>query len=151
MSARKPLAKEYHQRTTLCTWNPNSCLKMWRPSGLTLRWMPYGRVRWGSRCKGFCSEEGSHYCFMQSARNMTINLIHELEISRGFHTRAVLRSLAELMSRKKVSVEGFCSKEGPHYCFEQSRRNPTINLWGFLHKISMLWLSICSQEGILYF
>jgi hypothetical protein len=24
--------------------------------------------------------------------------------------------------------EGFRSKEGPHYCFEQSARNPTINL-----------------------
>jgi hypothetical protein len=30
-----------------------------------------------------------------------------LEISWGFHTRAVLHSLAGLMSRKKVSVRGF--------------------------------------------
>ncbi len=34
-------------------------------------------VRWGSRCKGFCSKEGPHYCFEQSARNPTIDLIHE--------------------------------------------------------------------------
>jgi hypothetical protein len=42
-------------------------------------------VHWGSRCKGFCSKEGPHYRFMQNARNMTINLIHELEIPWGFH------------------------------------------------------------------
>ncbi len=34
-------------------------------------------VRWGSRREGFCSEEGPHYCFEQSVRNPTINLIHE--------------------------------------------------------------------------
>ncbi len=28
--------------------------------------------------------------------------------------------------------EGFRSKEGPHYCFEQSVRNPTISL---IHKL----------------
>ncbi len=34
-------------------------------------------VRWGTRCKGFCSKEGPHYCSERSARNLTINLIHE--------------------------------------------------------------------------
>ncbi len=34
-------------------------------------------------------------------------LFTSLEILRGFLTRAVLRSLAGLMSRKKVSVQGF--------------------------------------------
>jgi hypothetical protein len=34
-------------------------------------------VRWGSRCKGFRSKEGPHYHFEWSARNPTINLIHE--------------------------------------------------------------------------
>ncbi len=34
-------------------------------------------VRWGSRCEGFCSKEGPHYCFEQSMRNLAINLIHE--------------------------------------------------------------------------
>jgi hypothetical protein len=37
------MQEQYHQWTTLHTWNPNSCLKMWCPSGLTLRCMPYGR------------------------------------------------------------------------------------------------------------
>ncbi len=35
-------------------------------------------VRWGSRCKGFRSKEGPHYCIEQSTRNPTINLINEL-------------------------------------------------------------------------
>ncbi len=34
-------------------------------------------VCWGSCCKGFHSKEGPHYCFEQSLRNPTINLIHE--------------------------------------------------------------------------
>jgi hypothetical protein len=34
-------------------------------------------VHWGSRCEGFCSKEGPHYCVEQSARNPTINLIYE--------------------------------------------------------------------------
>jgi hypothetical protein len=37
------MQEQYHQWTTLHTWNPNSRSKMWRPSGLTLRCMPYGR------------------------------------------------------------------------------------------------------------
>ncbi len=27
-------------------------------------------VRWGSRCKGFCSKEGPHYCLEQSTRKL---------------------------------------------------------------------------------
>jgi hypothetical protein len=64
-------------------------------------------VRWGSRCEGFCSKEGLHYPLEWSTRNPTINLIHELGNPLGFLTQAVLRSLAGLMSRKKVSVQGF--------------------------------------------
>jgi hypothetical protein len=58
------------------------------------------RVRWGTRCKGFCSKEGPHYRIEQSVRNplkcdqvwrvlgncpkavigqVTINFIHEFE------------------------------------------------------------------------
>ncbi len=127
--------KQYHQRTTLCTWEP------WRmqerdaeylaptiahhihgasePLGTTVIWrydVPWdwfwdachmAGVHWGSCCKGFHSKEGPHYCFEQSARNPTINLIQSLEIPWGFHTRAVLHSLAGLMSCKKVSVQGY--------------------------------------------
>jgi hypothetical protein len=44
-------------------------------------------------------------CEARGTRQST--LIHELEIPWGFHSRAVLRSLAGLMSREKVSVQGF--------------------------------------------
>jgi hypothetical protein len=37
------MREQYHQWTTLRTWNPNSCSKIWRPLGLTLRRMLYGR------------------------------------------------------------------------------------------------------------
>jgi hypothetical protein len=57
--------------------------------------------------KDFCSKEGPHYRFEQSAKNPTINLIHEFGFPWGFLTQAVLHSLAGLMSRKKVSVRGF--------------------------------------------
>jgi hypothetical protein len=47
----------------------------------------------------------------QGTRQST--LIMSLEIPWGFHTQAVLRSLVGLMSRKKVSVQGFfVSKKG---------------------------------------
>ncbi len=76
-------------------------------------------VRWGSCCKGFCSEEGPHYHFEQSVRNPTINLIHEFKIPWGFYTRAVLRSLAGLMSCKKVSVQGFLWVRKVWFAFAQ--------------------------------
>jgi hypothetical protein len=41
----------------------------------------------------------------QGTQQSTILMI--LEIPWGFNTRAVLRNLAGLMSRKKVSVQGF--------------------------------------------
>ncbi len=37
------MQEQYHQWTTLRTWDPSSCLKIWHPWGLTLRRMPYGR------------------------------------------------------------------------------------------------------------
>ncbi len=70
------------------------------------------RVRWESHCEGFCSKEGPHYCFEQSARKLSWDKLQstysQVWISLWwFHTRAVLRSLARLRSRKKVSVQGF--------------------------------------------
>jgi hypothetical protein len=78
-------------------------------------------VRWGSRCEGYRSEEGPHYCFEQSARNPTIKLIHKFgnPLPWGFHTRAVLRSLAGLMSRKKVSVRGYLWVRKVWFAFAQ--------------------------------
>jgi hypothetical protein len=76
-------------------------------------------VRWGSRCEGFCSKEGPHYCFMQSVRKMIINLIHELEITLGIPSGAVLRSLVGLMSWEEVSVWGFLWVRKVWFAFAQ--------------------------------
>ncbi len=69
-------------------------------------------IHWGSRCKGFHSKEGSHYCLEQSVRKLSWDkrqstLFTSLEIPWEFHTQAVLHSLARPRSRKKVSVQGF--------------------------------------------
>ncbi len=55
----------------------------------------------------------------QGTRQST--LFMSLEIPQGFHTRAVLRSLAELMSRKKVSVWGFLWVRKVWFAFAQWR------------------------------
>ncbi len=149
------MQKQYQERTTLCTWPWRTKERDAEWSALTIAHhiystsVPLGMtvaqiynipwdwlwvachmagVHWGARCKGFCSNEGPHYLFEQSARNplgsdqvqitlgncpeavvgqATINLFTSLEILWGFLTQAVLCSLAGLMSRKKVSVQGF--------------------------------------------
>ncbi len=37
------------------------------------------RVHWGTRCKGFCSKEGPHYCIERSARNP----LEQEQVQRG--------------------------------------------------------------------
>ncbi len=81
-------------------------------------------VCWWSGCKGFRSEEGLHYCLEQSARKLSLGkqqstLFTSLEILSGFLTQAVLRSLAGLMSREKVSAWGFCEQEKVWFAFSQ--------------------------------
>jgi hypothetical protein len=95
----------------LCHWG-RSHSKMWHPLGLTLRPMPYGRGTLRILLQRFHSEEGPHYCLKQSARKLSLNkqqstLFTSLEIPWGFHTQAVLCSLARPRSRKKESVQGF--------------------------------------------
>ncbi len=76
-------------------------------------------VRWGSHCKGFCSEEGLHYCFEQSAGNPTINLIHEFGNPLGIPHPSVLRSIAGLMSGKNMSVQGLLWVRKAWFVFAQ--------------------------------
>ncbi len=59
----------------------------------------------------------SALCKAQGTRQST--LIHGLEIPWGFHSRAVLRSLAGLMSREKVSVWGFFWVRKEWFAFAQ--------------------------------
>ncbi len=56
-------------------------------------------------------------CKAQGTRQST--LIHKLEIPWGFYSRAVLCSLAGLMSRKKVSVWGFLWLRKEWFAFSQ--------------------------------
>ncbi len=44
--------------------------------------------RWGTRCEGFCSKEGPHYCFEQSARNPLER--DQVQIVLGNHPEAVI-------------------------------------------------------------
>jgi hypothetical protein len=64
-------------------------------------------------------DKGPHYPFEESVRNPTINLIHKFWNPFWFLTRAVLRSLARLMSRKKVSVQGFLWVRKEWFTFAQ--------------------------------
>jgi hypothetical protein len=115
------MQEQYHQWTTLRTWNPNSCSKIWRPLGLTLRCMPYGRGTLRSRCKGFRSKEGPHYCFMCSARNIEHDNQPNSRVGNPLEipSRAVLRSLVGLMSCKEVSVWGFLWVRKVWFAFAQ--------------------------------
>ncbi len=92
------------------------------------------RVHWGTRCEGFCSEEGPHYCIDQSARNQlerdqvqrapeklsrschqTSNnqpLFTSLEIPWGFLSQAVLHWLSRgLCHARKYQFEDLCEKK----------------------------------------
>ncbi len=92
------------------------------------------RVRWGTRCKGFCSKEGPHYRMELSARNQlecdqvqrapeklsrsccqTSNnqpLFTSLEIPRGFLSQAVLRRLSGgLCHARKCQLEDLYEKK----------------------------------------
>ncbi len=66
--------------------------------------------------QGYVEEPAANDFVARKAHTMALSkvwgtqqstLFMSLEIPRGFHTRAVLCSLARLMSRKKVSVQGF--------------------------------------------
>jgi hypothetical protein len=92
------------------------------------------RVHWGTRCKGFCSEEGPHYWMEWSASNLlernqvqrvpeklsrsccqTSNnqpLFTSLEIPRGFLSQAVLRRLiGGLCHARKCQFEDLYEKK----------------------------------------
>jgi hypothetical protein len=57
--------------------------------------------------KDFVSRKARTVALSKAQGTRQTTLFMSLDIPWGFHTRAVLRSLAGLMSRKKVSVRGF--------------------------------------------
>ncbi len=70
-------------------------------------------VNWGSHCKGFCSEKGPHYCFEQSAKNPTINLIHKFGNPSGIPYPSCTAKLSgAYVTQESVSLRIFVSKKG---------------------------------------
>jgi hypothetical protein len=129
------MRKQYHQRTTLCTENPEECKK-----GMLSNQPRLSRVsstallsHWGRQLlkdmtslgtdfemhaiwQGYVEDPAAKDFVARKARTIALSkargtqqstLFTSLEIPWGFHTRAVLQSLAGFMSRKKVSVQVF--------------------------------------------
>ncbi len=101
------MQEQYHQWTPLRTLSPVVAQRHDVPRDWLWDACHMAGVPWWFHCKGFCNEEGPHYCIAQSARNITINLYSQVGNSLRIPTRAVLRSSAGLMSCKKVSVRQF--------------------------------------------
>jgi hypothetical protein len=57
--------------------------------------------------KDFVARKARTIALSEARGTRQSTLFTSLEIPWGFHTQAVLRSLAGLMSHKKVSVQGF--------------------------------------------
>ncbi len=81
-------------------------------------------VRWRSGCEGFCSEEGPHYCFDQSARKLSSDkqqsTYSQVWISLGDSIPGLYciawRSLTQ---GRKCQFKDFCEKERYEMCSVQ--------------------------------
>ncbi len=103
-------------------------------------------VCWGSCCKGFCSKEGPHYRLEQSARKLSSDkqqstLLTSLDIPWGFHTQAVMHSLARPRSCKKVSVSAriLVRKKGMICVQSNGRSHQKPSAKGGKRKIHRYW------------
>ncbi len=76
-------------------------------------------VHWESCCKDFCSKEGPHYRFMQKRKEHDNQPNSRVGNPLGIPSRAVLCSLAGLMSCKEVSVRGFLWVRKVWFAFAQ--------------------------------
>ncbi len=109
-----------HARPTHCASRQLGTTADWR-YGVPWDWLwdacQVARVRWRTRCEGFCSKEGPHYCIEQSARN---------QLERNQVQRALGKS-----SRS---------------CRQTSNNQPwfmTLEIrWGFLAWAVLRWLSV---------
>ncbi len=135
------MQKQYHHRTTLRTWEPwrmqgrdaewlastiaHHIRGASEPLETTVAWrydVPWdwlwdachmAGVHWGSRCEGFCSEEGLHYCLERSARNPTINLIHKFGNPLGIPYLSFTALLSKAyVTQESDSLRIFVSKKG---------------------------------------
>ncbi len=147
------MREQYHQWTTLRTWNPNSRSKMWRPSELTLRRMPYGRGTLRIPLWRF-SWQGRPALLLYAKRKEHDNQPNSwVGNPLGTPSQAVLHSLAGLMSYEKVSVQGFLwvrrvwfafaqwmfapetfGKRRKASCFEKPMRS-VPEIWGHMYNV----------------
>ncbi len=133
----------------------NSCSKIWCPSGLTLIRMPYDRGTLRIPLQRILYQ-GKPTLLLWAKREEPDNQPHswlEIPWPWWFHTQAVLRSFAGLMSRKKVSVWGFLwirkvwfafaqwtfapetfGKRQKASCFEKPTHS-VPEIWGRMYKV----------------
>jgi hypothetical protein len=123
--------KQYHKRTTLCRLKiPLQFIVPRKVCTIALEQSAkkavmrhainaiYGMGRLKIPLRSILSKEGPHYCLWAkrkeaARRQATINLFTSLDILWWFHTRAVLRSLA---NARKHQLEDFCDEERYESC-----------------------------------
>ncbi len=110
--------------------------------------------------KDFVARKARTLALSEARGTQQSTLFTSLKIPWGFHTRALLRSLAGLMSRKKVSVRGFLwvrkvwfafpqrvfasenfGKRWKASCFEKPMRS-VPEIWGRMYNVLP-----CSAKG----
>ncbi len=110
------MQKQYQERTTLRAWGVlRRALQVSQPGYFALTWRHEHKPQ-VTCCKGFCSKEGPHYCFEQSARNP---LEHD-------QVQKALGKLSRSCLRTSNNQPWFTSLNTP---------------WGFLARAVLRWLS----------
>jgi hypothetical protein len=102
-----------------------------------MRWMPYGMGTFKIPLRSIRSEEGPHYRRARKLSKTGNNQpIHDSDILWWFHTRAVLRSLA---NARKVSSRIFVRKKGMNHAQSNRRSQQTPSAKFGKEKIRRLW------------
>ncbi len=135
-----------------CTVRDDSCSKLWCPSGLTLRCMPYGRGTLKNplqRILFFIARKACTIALSKAQGTRQSTLFMSLEIPWGFLTQAVLRSLARLISRKKVGERSLVVSPLPGFlgvsCFEKPTRS-VPEIWGRTYNV-LPWSAKGTRNG----
>ncbi len=168
------MQKQYHQRTTLRTWEP------WRMQERDAEWSAPTIVRhiYGASeplgmkllkdmmslgtdfethaiWQGYVEDPAAKDFVVRKAHTIALSTVQgtqqstlfmSLEIPWGFHTWAVLRSLAGLMSCEKVSVWGILWVRKVSFTFPQQTFAPET--FGKRRKASCFEKSTCSVPEI---
>ncbi len=123
-STRKPQAKQYQQRTSLRPWGfRQRALQVSHRGYSTLTWRhehkPQEPWRMWERDAEWSALTNAHHIHSASVLSGTI-VTQRHDVPWDWLQDACHMAGVHWGSR----CEGFCSKEGPHYCFEQIARNP---------------------------